>query len=163
RQRPPPRHSTTPSRSAPRAPRANASATGSRPRPSARGAPPSSSPRLCPPRPTVQSTNRPPRAGASRSSTSATITGSCNMASDAELRKSLRVVVRVRITLQLGDEALVIPDVQPIYLPEHVDLACHAGRVPQPWVDHHASLRIDFRRLPVITHAVEKFEPRGVR
>src|SRR3954451_5688966 len=101
-----------------------ASALGSRSSPSTRVAPVSSSARLCPPRPTVQSTNSPPRDGASRSSTSATMTGSCAAAmSDPELRQRLRVVVGERLGLELRDEPLVVPHLEAIDLAEHVDVA----------------------------------------
>ena len=61
-----------------RAFRAASTAAGSRSSPINREAPPANSARACPPRPAVQSTNTPPRDGSRCSSTSATITGSCD-------------------------------------------------------------------------------------
>src|SRR5262245_1239845 len=123
-----------------------ASASRSRSHPTSFVAPRSSSARACPPSPTVQSAKRPPRSGARSSIASLTMTGSWTgvllMTSNAELGKRARVVVGVRLTLQLRDEALVVPDVEVLVLSEHVDVADHPGRVPQPRVNEHAALRI---------------------
>ena len=94
----------------------------------------SSSARLCPPRPTVQSTNRPPRSGCSSASASATQHRLVQRRHAVRSRtpQRARVVVGERLALQLRDEPLVVPDVEVVELAEHVDFARHRRRVAQP-------------------------------
>ena len=53
-------------------------------------------------------------------------------ASNPELRQRARVVVGVRLALQLGEEAIVVPDVEVVELAEHVDVAGHRRGLAQP-------------------------------
>ena len=68
--------------------------------------------------------------------------------SNAELRQRARVVVGVRVALQLGEEAIVVPDVEVVELAEHVDVAGHRRGVAQARGDEHAALRVELAVWP---------------
>ena len=57
--------------------------------------------------------------------------GRARASSNPELRQRARVVVGVRLALQLGEEAIVVPDVEVVVLAEHVDVAGHRRGVAQ--------------------------------
>src|SRR6478609_7892355 len=95
-----------------------------------RPAPAASSAAVCPPRPAVPSTYTPSGRGARMATTSSTSTGTWR-ASDSVLRECSGVVIGERLTLELADEPVVVPDLEVLRLPEDVDLARHAGGIAQ--------------------------------
>ena len=72
------------------------------------------------------------------------------------------VVVRERIARELGDEALVVPDLEMVVLAEHVHFARHARRFPQSRMNQHAALVVEFPGLAVVVHAAEEAEAGGM-
>ena len=75
---------------------------------------------------------------------------------------ALRVVVGVRIALQLGLQAIVVPGVEVVVLAEDVDVAGDRRRLAQARRDQHASLRVELADLAEEVHAIEKSEARRV-
>src|SRR4029453_18602906 len=105
-----------------------------------RVAPASSTARAWPPRPAVQSTNVPPRAGTRSASTSATMTGSWIMSatprsapSDGEFRQHEAVGVGSLLALELRVEPVDVPHFDVIDAAEHVHLAYNGGVLAQEW------------------------------
>ena len=76
-----------------------------------------------------------------------------------DIRQGAGVSLGERIALQLGDETIVIPDVEIVVLTKHVDFADHRGRLAEARRNHHAPLAVDLGDLPVEVDAIEKLEP----
>ena len=68
---------------------------------------------------------------------------------DPKVGKRARVVVGERLGEQPRDEAFVIPDLEKVLLPQHVDFAGHQGALAKPGLDQDASLGVEFRDLAV--------------
>ncbi len=83
--------------------------------------------------------------------------------SDPELGERPGVVVRIGLALELGDEPLVVPDVEVVVLAEDVHFAAHPRRFAQPRMDDHAPLRVERRRLTEVVDAVEELQACGMR
>ena len=109
-------------------------------------------------RPCSRRTGRRARA-AGYCSTSAVMTGNVRhqMPNSDSARASSSVY---GVALQLGEEAIVVPDVEVVVLAEHVDVAGHRGGVAQAHGDEHAPLRVELGGLAEVVDAIEKAEPR---
>ena len=153
---------------APRLP--GCTASGSRSNPMTRVAPASSTARACPPRPTVQSTNVPPRDGISRRQHFRHHHGlvgrlhsrAARRRQNAVFRQLQPVAVAPRLAQQLGVEPFRVPDFQVIDAPNHRDVAYNGGVFAQQRRNHHAALPVQLAFLPVEVHAVQELEPRRV-
>src|SRR6202049_3779570 len=166
---------------------ARRSASGSRSRPTSRAAGPrASSAAACPPRPTVASTNSPPRSGASRSSDSRSSTGRCSTgagaedgppslkgprsaamrrASDPSLAESSEVLFGEGLLVQAAGEAVAVPHHQVIEVGADHHLAAHAGALAQDRRDQQAPLVVQAGLLAVIVDPFEvaRLHPVGGR
>ena len=144
---------------------ASPSASGSRSRPITRVAPASSSARLWPPRPTVQSTKRPPRAGSS----SVERLGDAGRVRACAVHRQIPNSDSARASSSVYGSRCSFATKRSWFqtssvvdLAEDIDVAGHPGRVAQPRMDHDASLRVDFSGLAEVVDAVEKLEPGGM-
>src|ERR1700674_3819336 len=168
-------------------PAARRSASGSRSRPTSRAAGPrASSASACPPRPTVASTNSPPRSGASRSSDSRSSTGRCSTgvaadpepapagaegvppsfkgprptavrrASDPSLAQGPEVLFGEGLLLQAAGEAVAVPHHQVIEVGADHHLAAHAGALAQDLGDQQAPLVVQARLLAEVADPLEE-------
>ena len=69
---------------------------------------------------------------------------------------SARVVVGVRLALHLGEEAIVVPDVEVVVLAEHVDIAGHRRGLAKANRNEHAALHVELAGLAEVVDAIEK-------
>src|SRR5579864_3037705 len=85
------------------------------------------------------------------------------MSLQPQIRKRARVVVCKRITLQLGHEALVVPDLEMIHLTEYVDFADHRRRLTKPRRNDDTALAVNFRKLTEEIDPVQEFQTGWMR
>src|SRR5213083_2223985 len=75
--------------------------------------------------------------------------------SDAELREGARVFVGERLPLKLGQEAIVVPDVERVDLAQHIDVAAYHRRVAEARGYEHAPLGVELGDLAKVVDAIE--------